>query len=140
MIIDKTLEFSDAQALTATAASTNSIDLTVARDVGVGMPLYINVTVDVALAGTSPTFQVSVQTDDNSAFSSPTTKFLGPVFSTAPAGTVMAIPVPRDVLDERFARLNYVMGGTTPTVTVSAHVSGEQGPDITSYPDGVTYV
>ena len=40
MMLDALLNLSSAQAVTATAVSTNSIDLSTARDVGVGNDLY----------------------------------------------------------------------------------------------------
>ena len=46
MIIDKTNMFSEEQAVTATAASANIVDLGVSRDVGrgTGVPLLVQVT------------------------------------------------------------------------------------------------
>lgn len=49
MLLDSQLLFSDAQAVTAAAASTNYVDLMVARDIGVGYPLYLFIAVDVAM-------------------------------------------------------------------------------------------
>ena len=48
MILDSLLKFSDAQALTATADSTNVIDLSNDRDIGIGEPMALVVTVGVA--------------------------------------------------------------------------------------------
>lgn len=59
MITDKLLRVSEDQALTTTAVSTNTIDLSVARDVGEGTELFMNFAVTTALAGgTSVTFEV----------------------------------------------------------------------------------
>ena len=59
MITDKLLRVSEDQALTTTAVSTNTIDLSVARDVGEGTALYMNFAVTTALAnGTSVKFEV----------------------------------------------------------------------------------
>jgi len=128
MIFDKTTLFSDAQAITATAASTNVIDLrangtvygyTVAlrRDEGKGnaVPLWIGV---VEAFNTLTSLTVSVETDDNEAFSSAKTVAttgavlladltLGKQFSldTLPLGT-----------DERFLRLKYTVAGSAPTL------------------------
>ena len=41
MILDAQNQFSSAQALTATADSTNVIDLGVAREIGVGEPMCV---------------------------------------------------------------------------------------------------
>ena len=59
MITDKLLRVSEDQAITTTAFSTNTIDLSVARDVGEGTSLYMNFAVTEALAnGTSVKFEV----------------------------------------------------------------------------------
>jgi hypothetical protein len=88
MIVDNTLVFSDSQAVTATAASTNVIDLgapgtpfgaSAATDLrhwqGTDIPILIEVTEAFATL-TSLTF--SLETDDNFGFSSPTTVAQGP--------------------------------------------------------------
>lgn len=69
MITDKLLRVSTDQALTTTAVSTDTIDLSVARDIGEGHDLYMNFAVTTALAGgTSVKFEV-IQAD-NAALSS----------------------------------------------------------------------
>ena len=50
MITDALLRVSEDQALTTTAVSTNTVDLSVARDMGEGTPLYMNFAVTTALA------------------------------------------------------------------------------------------
>lgn len=122
MILDALLMFSDAQALTATAASTNSIDLGPARNLFDGEPMAVLLQVDVAadFTTTDETYAVAIQTDDNTAFSSATvmsTQTLTAAQLTA--GAVIPIPVPT-ANPERYLRLSYTLGGTTPTVTVSA--------------------
>jgi hypothetical protein len=121
-ILDAQCLFSDAQALTATAVSTNSYDSSSDRDLGTGEPLAVVVGFDVALAGTTPTIAVSIQTDDNSAFSSPTTIATGVTLSAAAAGAKVVLPVPADATVERYLRVNYTLGGTTPTATVTAYL------------------
>jgi len=59
MIIDYNLQFSDAQALTVDAASTNVIDLGSDRDIGPGTDMKIAVTLDTDMGGTSPTVSVT---------------------------------------------------------------------------------
>ena len=71
MITDKLLRVSEDQALTTTAFSTDTIDLSVARDVGEGTALYMNFCVTTALAnGTSVKFEVVSSANAN--LSSPT--------------------------------------------------------------------
>ena len=124
MFIDAQNLFSDSQALTATAASTNLIDLGVDRDIGVGEPLAVVLTVEVAADATTgnETYQVDVETDDNSSFSSASVIARRiPTAAELALGTVMTIPLPNT--NERYIRLNYTLGGTTPTVTLSAHLA-----------------
>ncbi len=126
MIIDNQLSFSDAQSLSATGASTNLIDTTATeRRLGSGEPLAVVVTVDTALAGTSPTFAFALQSDDNSGFSSAATVVTSATISgaaNAPAGARFILPVPPASATERYLRLNYTLGGTTPTITVTAEL------------------
>lgn len=69
MITDKLLRVSTDQALTTTAVSTDTIDLSIARDIGEGEELYMNFAVTTALAGgTSVKFEVIGAT--NAALSS----------------------------------------------------------------------
>ena len=59
MITDKNLRVSTDQALTTTAVSADTIDLSVARDIGEGEELYMNFAVTTALTGgTSVKFEV----------------------------------------------------------------------------------
>jgi len=136
MILDAHTSFSNGQALTGSAASTDSIDFSAIREIGVGEQLYILVNVPVAAGGTTPTLSVGLQVDDNSAFSSPATLFTSPVYAAAAltAGAQFVYPLPVTGM-ERHARLNYTMTGTSPTITLDAHlVTGAQLARI--YPSG----
>lgn len=72
MIIDKLLLMSNNQALTASAASTDVIDLAVARDLGIGMPdieLLCKVGDSALLSGGSTTLNVALESStDNSTY------------------------------------------------------------------------
>lgn len=73
MITDALLQLSSAQAVTATAVSTNTIDLGVARDLGPGCDLYAMFNVDeaaVAAGAATVTFQIITSAAAN--LSSPT--------------------------------------------------------------------
>lgn len=64
MITDKLLRVSEAQAVTTTAVSTNTIDLGVARDIGEGHELTMNFAVVEAFAGgTSTAFEIIIADD-----------------------------------------------------------------------------
>ena len=66
MITDSLLRVSEDQAVTSTAYSTNTIDLSVARDVGEGTALYMNFALTEAFAnGTNLTFEVVTSANAN---------------------------------------------------------------------------
>ncbi len=125
MVIDNSLEFSDAQAMTATAVSTNVIDLSVATPVGPGMPLYIVMQLDVATDFTTgnETYSIAIQTDDNEAFSSASTLATITYVGANAAGTRKVFGF--TYTNERYLRLNYTLGGTTPSMTISAWLSAD---------------
>ena len=136
MILDAEQQFSDAQALTATAASTNYINLSADRDIGRGEPMAVVITVGVALAGTSPTFLPSIETDDNTGFASATTLISGQTYTALAVGDKIVLPVPHT--NEQYIQVRYTLGGTTPTVTVDAYLqplSMVEASD-TTYADG----
>ena len=128
MIVDANLQFSDAQSLTATAASTNSIDLKQDRDIGVGYPMWLVVQSLAAPGGTTPTIAISLETDDSSSYLSVVTAAASPTLSAAQfaLGTIYAMPWPRS--NERHNRLKYTLGGTSPTFTVTAFLTSEPPP------------
>ncbi|MDY4297520.1 MULTISPECIES: Bbp16 family capsid cement protein [unclassified Xanthomonas] len=125
MFLDAKNEFSTAQTI-ATANSTNVIDLTplkaAARDVGVGQPVYLVLTTPTAMAGSSPTLTVALQTDDNAAFSSAATLFTSAALTPADfAKGPIVIPLPSGA--EKYLRLSYTAGGTVSAGTVTAGLS-----------------
>lgn len=125
MILDAQCQFSDSQALTASAASTNLIDLGADRNIGIGEPMSIVINVEVVLDNTTAdeTYTATVQADSTAAFSSAIT--VGGVVTMAAdsaAGTQFIIPLPADYSTEQFLRVYYTLGGTTPTGTVSAYL------------------
>lgn len=119
-------KFSDNQAITADAASTNSKDLgamgtvygaagALERTSGAGKPINLLIQVVQAFATcTSVTFQVQV--DDNSSFSSPKTVIEQTVLlADLVVGARTAFKyIPRGV-DERYMRLFYVVNGSDAT-------------------------
>ena len=133
MIIDYNLQLSNAQSVTADAASTNVIDLGADRDIGPGEDMKIVVSFDVAMGGSSPTLAVQVQTDDNSSFSSATTVQTSRTISAAAAGDTLVMGLPDQ--NERYIRLNYDVGGSNPTMTVSASIV-KDAQQYYAYPDG----
>ena len=121
MILDNQTLLSNAQAITADAGSTNQIDLSprasgIVRDIGPGKPIPLLVQVVEAFNNLT-SIVVSIQTDEDSAFGSPTT-----VASTGaiPLASLVAgyqfnlNYIPRDT-QERYMRLYYDITGTAPT-------------------------
>lgn len=114
MLFDAKLLMSNKQAITATAASTDVIDTANPKDYGKGgdVPLAIQVTESF---NNLTSLAIAIQTDDNSAFSSP--KTLATVTVLA-ADLVVGYKSPIITLPqgcERFLRINYTVTGTAPT-------------------------
>jgi hypothetical protein len=141
MIVDKFNTYSDAQALTSTGASTDLIDHGSDRNLGMGEPMVVEILLDVAAdAGNSDeTYSVALQTDDNAGFSSPTTIGTATITRGDAAGTRYVISVPPNTAFERYSRLNFTLAGTTPSVTVTAHLVPQSFVDrYVQYPDAIT--
>lgn len=120
MIFDMQTLLSDAQAITATAASTNTIDLGpiangIVRDIGKGRPIPLRIQVVEAFNNLT-SLTIALQVDDNTGFASPKTVWSQTVvLADLILGKVI---VPEWVLrgtDERYMRLNYTVTGTAPT-------------------------
>lgn len=138
MFIDRRLQVSALQALTATAPSTDVIDLGAqTRIVGPGEPLWWVIAARVGLAGTSPTLDIAVQTDDASGFPSPATLLSHPQLAAAGFVTGTRIVIPMVFNNERFLRLNFTLGGTTPTATVDAWLTNQHPQFWVAQPDAI---
>lgn len=143
MYLDAQNSFSDAQAVTATAASTNYIDLApltgTARNIGVGDDLYIHINIDVALtdSGSDSTVAITLETDDNTSFSSATTlATVASVAATAAAGTSYIYKIASAAF-ERYIQLRYtVSGGNLTTGSFTAGIV-KDAQQYTSYADNI---
>lgn len=126
-MLDKLLQFSDNQVITVDAVSQNTIDLWPNGDaqsayLADSADLCVAVYVSSAAVGTG-TYTIQIQTDDNDAFSSPTV--IGSATPTAAqlgAGKVFWFGLPQGLF-ERYVRLNYDTGGTSPGVTLDAFLT-----------------
>lgn len=122
MILDKTNLFSDSQTLTATGASTNVIDLGVARDIGKGVPIPMVIQVMADATGTSPTIKADIEVSDTEAFTVATVVASSEVLTSPVAGDQASIRfIPKGV-NKRYVRIKYTLGGTSPSVVVTAGV------------------
>ncbi|HFZ2429921.1 TPA: Bbp16 family capsid cement protein [Klebsiella pneumoniae] len=124
MLLDQQALFSAAQAITATAASTNVIDTGSNKDVGKygDIPLLIQV---VEGFNNLTSLTVTVQTDENSAFSSAADvlSMTIPLASLVLGYKSPVITLPMKM--ERYIRLNYTVTGTAPTTgKVTAGITG----------------
>lgn len=126
MILDAQNMFSDGQAITATAASTNQIDLgatgtaygaaaALTADVGKDNEIPLLLTVTQAFNNLT-SLQVTLQTDMDVAFGSPK-EVASRTYTLAELGTgIKTFPAcVMEGSDERYLRLNYTVTGVAPT-------------------------
>jgi hypothetical protein len=128
MIFDKTTLFSDAQAVTASAASTNVVDLgpvdrvagtsaPLRRDIGRGTPIPLSVQVVEPFAGLT-SLTVSVQTSDDAGFGSGVVTHASsgavPVadLKAGWTSTLNYVPPAGPAGMKRYLRLNYTVTGS----------------------------
>lgn len=141
MYIDAQGLFSDAQAVTSTAASTNVVNFGVDGNVGIGEPMAVVVVVDVALDGgnSDETYVISLEADDNESFSSAATIASKTATRGDAAGTKYVLPLPADTSGEKYLRVKYTLGGTTPSGTFTAFlVPQSMVQNDVVYADGIT--
>jgi len=143
MITDSQLQFSDAQALTVSAASTNTVNLKATSSrLFTGEPMVVVITVDVAAktSDANETYAFALQCDDADAFGSATalaSRTIDKALLTA--GSKHTIPVPAELDVEQYLRIYYTLGGTNPTVTVTAELMPANMVDQKKeYPDNIT--
>ncbi len=126
MITDKNLRVSTDQAVTTTAVSSDTIDLSVARDIGEGHDLYMNFAMTEAFAGgTSTNFEVIIA--DNAALSS-NVVVVGASGAIATAGltlgTNVAVRINPQIgsLGKRYIGARYTVSGTNTAGKVTADI------------------
>jgi hypothetical protein len=115
MIIDKQNQLSDRQAITATANSTDSVDMGAALDQGPGAHLVLSGVVTEAF-NTLTSLTIAVQCDDNGAFSSARTlTSITLTLAELSLGRRFSVPLPLERV-ERHIRATYTVTGTNPTL------------------------
>jgi hypothetical protein len=140
MYVDSQLLFSDAQAVTATAASTNSIDFGAVRDIGVGEQLYVVCLVDVAMTDGSSdsTLAVALETDSTTTFTPDATRTLFTFAALSAAGTVKIAALGPDDINLRYAQLKYTpANGNLTTGSFTAFITKDIQKYV-AYADNVT--
>lgn len=126
MFLDALLLLSDAQAVTADAVSTNTIDLAATNmRIGTGKPLVIMFSVDVAadITTTDETYAFQVIQSANANLSSADILAVRTIAAAdLKAGAIQTIGIPIRTPTKRYLGAAYDVGGTTPTITVTAAV------------------
>ena len=144
MYQDINLQFSAAQAITATAASTNYLDLqAVVRDMGKGERLYFDIRVNTAFTSAgAATLVVAVQTADDTGFSTNLNNVT--LTDAIPKASLIigaTIPITIDraepFVGRRYMRLNYTVatGPFTAGTLTAGIVISIQDPQV-SYASG----
>jgi hypothetical protein len=144
MITDKLLRVSTDQAVTTTAVSTDTIDLSVARDIGEGGDLYMNFAMTEAFAGgTSTNFEVIIA--DNAALSS-NVVVIGAsgaiVTASLTLGTNVAVRLNPQIasLGKRYLGARYTVSGTNSAGKVTADIVTDVQDGKKFYASGFTVV
>lgn len=136
MLTDKLNTFSDQQAVTATALSTDVVDLgplsggNLVRDLGAGEPAWLAITVqEAALAAGAATVQFSLESDDNAGLASATVHWQSAAIGKAALvpGYQIAIPLPAGAY-ERYLGVRY-------TVATGPLTAGKFTAQIVKQPD-----
>lgn len=129
MILDAQLQFSDSQAITADAASTNIIDLTHAnRDIGTGESLYVVVNVEVAFtdASSDSTLAVILEADSTETLTpdASLTLFTIPALAAVGDKFIARLDPGAAALQYQYIGLQYTpANGDLTTGTISAHLT-----------------
>lgn len=114
MIHDAQNLFSNTQVVTASAVSTDIVDLGLAgRNIGVGEEIYLVVIVDTTFsdASSDSTVAVTLETDDNTGMSSATTILtLGTFAALTAAGSRFVVRLPVAGY-ERYIAVRYTVAG-----------------------------
>lgn len=133
MLFSAEQTFSESQVVTADAASTNIIDLGATgtvlgapaaqvRDVGKGRPIPIVVQLVADATGTSPTLDVTLEVDTVENFASPTIVARSEQLAGGSAGDRISLFWLPEGTNQRYLRLNYDTGGTSPSYTLTAGI------------------
>jgi len=112
MFIDSLLLLSSAQAVTATAASTNSIDTLAASD-AYGREVWVEFLINTSFTGNSATIQFALETDSDSAFGSPVVLFItGAIADTTLVAGYYPARFKMPIGAKRYLRAKYTVSGT----------------------------
>ena len=148
MLTDSLLQFSSAQAVTSSAVSTNTVDLSQARDIGPGEELNISITVDTAAtAAGAATVNFQVITSAAANLGTPTIIIQTDAIPKASlvAGARFNLPIPHQTLQQglalgqRYLGVQYTVGTGPLTAGAFTAIGVIDFSDVTkSYPSAFT--
>jgi len=126
MLIDALLRPANAQAVTASAATTDYIDLQIARNMGVGEDLYVVVICDVAMtdSGSDSTVAFKLESDNDSAFGSiDASQEVGTFAALSAIGTRLVAKLQPDKINSRYLRGYFTLAnGNLTTGSFSVYI------------------
>lgn len=144
MFMDSRLEFADSQDISQVAGtylSTNQVDMSVARDLGNGQPVYLVIQIDAAVVGTSSTVNFRLRSDSSAAVHATTstahleTGAIAEAVLVAGHQIVMALPQEGNIY-EQFLGVQAIIGAaTTSAGTFSAFLTIDPPAGWKSYAD-----
>jgi len=139
-MLDKNLFFDENAEQLTTAGSTNVVDLNDIRNIAAGQPVYVESLVRTAMtdASSDSTMTLTVETDDNAAFSSPTSlQTIGTFAATSAAGTKLSVALAITDSYQRYIRVKYtVANGNLTTGKFSTYLTLMPSVN-TIYADGI---
>jgi len=146
MYLDNLLVVSDAQAFTAVAVSTNSIDLsnvTPKREIATGEAMGFGIAVDVAASATTVLFEIIQATD--AALTAGIIVLAQRTFLSAdmPAGALIFFPIPQNPTAAgplRFLGIRVTPAGGAATVTLTSWLTTHDAFSVLAKPYAKSYV
>jgi hypothetical protein len=135
MILDVENLYSDDQAITTTADSTNVIDLGVPNR-GPGNPLLIDILVTTTFAG-GTSITIDLETDSAEGFGTLSTvaSTQAIALATLVAGYRFSIQFAPDLM-KRYSRLEYTVSGTMSAGNITAGIVFERQSSKSTFPSG----
>lgn len=139
-MLDQNLFFDENAEQLTTSGSTNVVDLNDVRNIAAGQPLYVESLVRTAMtdASSDSTMTLTVETDDNAAFSSPTSlQTIGTFAATSASGTKLSVALAITDSYQRYIRVKYtVANGNLTTGKFSTYLTLMPSVN-TIYADGI---
>lgn len=132
MILDSQMMMSDKQSLVANTNSTNVIEIPrIAPGHNLDMQLAIRVH---SMSGTSPTLQATLETSSDGSSFSPVQTLVKPAGKNSFGCSLNNLPL------NRYLRMSYVLGGSSPLFNVSAMLASGSDDSWHAHPDSARIV